>query len=143
MVLKFKQGEKIYMLAIGGATKDGIDCYKLVGEKETPKCSFGLGVGKDAEGKSIYSNINAWRKLADISRSIKKADTVMVWGTYESHEYNGNTYESINAEWVSVAGFDGMGAIIGAAQSQGVNVVDKPIDTGDFVEIAGDDDLPF
>lgn len=145
---------KEYFLVVGGATKDGEEGYKVVGDNAIPTCSFGLGLGKDAEGNKKYANCKAWRRLAEYARHIKKADVVLVIGKIEQHEYNGKTYKDLVPEWIAVMGHDappadGMDTIQHSAEAAGVPVTsgNQPSfsagSNGDFVDISGDDDLPF
>lgn len=95
-----KIGESV--IVVGRATKDAE--FKLVGEKNSPVCSFSLAVGKRKDTTTIFANCKAWYKWAEVAKNIKKGDDVLVIGHTESREYNGNTYTDLIAEWINVVG---------------------------------------
>jgi hypothetical protein len=54
---------------------------------------------------------------------------------------SGKVYNTLNCEFVSIAVIHGIDEISSNAKVSGANVKDG--DSGDFVELSGDDDLPF
>lgn len=57
-------------------------------------------VGETNEGKAIWSNVNVWGKLADKNKHLKKGDYVHIDGIVEKREYQGETRESIKAQFI-------------------------------------------
>lgn len=90
-------------------------------------------------GEAIWTNCIAWHDMARYAGQIKKGDTVMVIGRIETSEYEGKTYKTLNAEYISIMGK-------GTAQAQATTTA--PQQTGnnvlaEYEEILGDGDLPF
>ena len=133
--MQTKLGE--YTLVIGKATKDAE--YKLVGDKQSPICSFSLNIGKRQDTTTIFANCKAWYGLAELSQNISKGDTVIVIGKTESREYNGKTYTDLVAEWLNIVSADYVPTSAGVAPN-GV-----PFPAGvKFEELASSEsDLPF
>jgi single-stranded DNA-binding protein len=90
------------VMACGNATRDGE--FKLLGEKNTPNCKWGMAVGKDADDNTVFVNCEAWGRLANHAAEIKKGDPVLVFGQIRSHEYNGKTYHTLVADFVHFIG---------------------------------------
>lgn len=103
------------VIVAGKAIKDAE--YKLVGDKQSPICSFSLNVGKRKDTTTIFVNCKAWYALAKYSQDICKGDTVVVIGHTESREYNGKTYTDLTAEWLNVVGNEESGTHREAAPS--------------------------
>jgi len=87
-------------IVIGNATKDAE--VKTVGEKKSLVASFGLAIGKRQDTTTIFANCKAWRHLATYASGIRKGDTVIVAGKFESREWEGKTYTDLTAEWLNV-----------------------------------------
>ena len=86
------------VIIAGQATRDAE--YKHVGAKDTPMCTFGLAVGRDAENKPIYANVKAWRDLAEYAAGVTKGASVMVLGQVEEREYEGKVYKAVVADFL-------------------------------------------
>lgn len=133
--MQIKLGD--YVLVVGKATKDAE--FKLVGEKQSPVCSFSLNVGKRQDTTTIFANCKAWYGLAQLSKNINKGDTVIVIGKTESREYNGKTYTDLIAEWLNIVSGDYVPSASGEVSPSG-----KPYPkTVEFEENGTDGDLPF
>ena len=89
-----KQGNN--RIVTGRVTRDAE--IKLVGEKQTPKCAFGVAAAKNGED-TIFANVVAWRDSK--SRDSEKGDYVAVFGT--NREYNGKTYYDLEADVIAIA----------------------------------------
>ena len=90
-------------------------------------------------GEAIWTNCIAWHDMARYAGQIKKGDTVMVIGRIETSEYEGKTYKTLNAEYISIMGK-------GTAQAQRTDTAPQQADNNvlaEFEEILGDGDLPF
>jgi single-stranded DNA-binding protein len=98
--MRAKLGDGV--MACGNATKDAE--YKLLGEKNTPNCKWGMAVGKNADDSTIFVNCEAWGRLANHAAEIKKGDPVLVFGQIRSHEYNDKTYHTLVADFVQYIG---------------------------------------
>lgn len=124
---QLKSGETV--LVAGRASNDAE--LKTVGENNTKICEFSLMIGKQEDGKGIFANCKAWRELAEFASYIKKGDSVCVVGRLESREYNGKTYTSVVADWVSLAG----------AKGSATSVAPHP--SSAFKELPDEPELPF
>ena len=100
--MQSKLGESV--IVAGKAIKDAE--FKIVGEKQSPVCSFSLNVGKRKDTTTIFVNCKAWYGLANYSKYIQKGDSVIVIGHTEEREYNGKTYTDLIAEWLNFVGND-------------------------------------
>jgi single-stranded DNA-binding protein len=126
--MRAKLGDGV--MACGNATKDAE--FKLVGEKNTPNCKWGMAVGKDADDNTVFVNCEAWGRLANYAAGIKKGDPVLVFGQIRSHEYNDKTYHTLVADFVQY---------IGSTKEKRQEMQQaEPQD--DFFPV-DDDDLPF
>ena len=130
--VKFPDGS---VMVCGNATRDAE--LKIVGEKKTPNCKIGLAIGKHKDTTTIFVNVVAWRGLAHVLANVRKGDAVAVWGRMtEPREYNGKTYQDLQADWVGVAS-DGGSAIPPIPRQE------PPAQTG-FADLPGDSaELPF
>lgn len=131
-----KQGNN--RIVTGRVTRDAE--IKLVGEKQTPKCAFGVAAAKNGED-TIFANVVAWRDKAEAAAILKKGDYVAVFGTEKSREYNGKTYYDLEAD-VIIPSLEVLLAALNAPKT------DKPSGTpppaqDKRLDIAGLDDLPF
>ncbi len=141
---KNPKGERL-ALVIGGATKDA-DVRTTQNGKTVVK--FGLGIGKRADDSSIYADCEAWGRVGELAKTVKKGDIVLAAGYLHSHEYNGQTYTSLNCEIVLNASLMGTAAISQAAAqvtgqpAESTAQTTAPQENG-FTEITGEDDLPF
>ena len=90
------------VMACGNATKDAE--FKLLGEKNTPNCKWGMAVGKDKDDNTVFANCEAWGRLANYAANIKKGDPVLVFGQMRSREYNDKTYHTLVADFVQFIG---------------------------------------
>ena len=134
--MQIKLGD--YVLVVGKATKDAE--FKIVGEKQSPVCSFSLNVGKRQDTTTIFVNCKAWYGLAEYAKDICKGDTVIVIGHTESREYNGKTYTDLTAEWLNILSADYVPSISAETAPSG-----KAYPSGvKFEEVAASEkDLPF
>ena len=86
-------------------------------------------------GEASWTNCIAWHDMARYAGQIKKGDTVMVVGRIETSEYEGKTYKTLNAEYISIMGKAQAAAT--APQQADNNVL------AEYEEILGGDDMPF
>ena len=130
--VKFPDGS---VMVCGNATRDAE--LKTVGEKNTTVCKTGLAIGKHKDTTTIFVNVVAWRGLAHVLANVRKGDAVAVWGRMtEPREYNGKTYQDLQADWIGVASAGSASAPPPPAY--------KPQDTGAFTELPEDVPvLPF
>ena len=98
--MRAKLGDGV--MACGNATKDAE--LKMVGEKNTPNCKWGMAVGKDKDDNTVFANCEAWGRLANYAANIKKGDPVLVFGQMRSREYNDKTYHTLVADFVQFIG---------------------------------------
>lgn len=131
-----KQGNN--RIVTGRVTRDAE--VKIVGDKQTPKCAFGVAAAKNGED-TIFANVVAWRDKAEAAAILKKGDYVAVFGTEKSREYNGKTYYDLEAD-VIIPSLEVLLAALNAPKK------DKPSGTpppaqDKRLDIAGLDDLPF
>ena len=131
-----KQGNN--RIVTGRVTRDAE--VKIVGDKQTPKCAFGVAAAKNGED-TVFANIVAWRDKAEASAILKKGDYVAVFGTEKSREYNGKTYYDLEAD-VIIPSLEVLLAALNAPKT------DKPSGTpppaqDKRLDMAGLDDLPF
>ena len=138
VVGKNPNGEKL-VVVIGGATKDAES--KTFDSGKT-KVQFSLGVGKRADGSSIYADCEAWGRVGEQAKDIHKGDVVFAAGSVRSHEYNGKTYTSVNCEIVINASATLNNANVPASAGD-TNDSPKENAETDFEEIGEDDALPF
>lgn len=129
--------QPIYLMT-GGATRDAED--KPINGKD--HCVVGIAASEDAQGKTVYVNLNGWRSAAPFVRAIQKGDSILAVGALKSREHNGNTYWDLDADFVAKSGaglstfsdVDFGGASLpdfGGAENNG------------FEEIPDDGELPF
>lgn len=129
--MQTKIGEMV--IVTGSCTKDAE--MRLVGDKQTPMCTFSLAVGKRQDTTTIFVNCKAWRKLAEYAQNIRKGDSVIVVGELETNEYNGKTYTNLVAEWLN---------FVGSGSSAELSPSGKPFPVGvQFEEDKSDGELPF
>lgn len=88
-------------------------------------------------GEAIWTNCIAWHDMARYAGQIKKGDTVMVVGRIETSEYEGKTYKTLNAEYISIMGKSATQTTATAPQQTDNNTF------AEYEEILGDGDLPF
>lgn len=133
------------VLIAGGIAKHAE--LKYVGSNEIAKCTFSVAYGKDANGKSVYANCEAWRELAKVASDIRRGDSVLVAGHVEQHEYNGKTYKSIVCDYVSIA----MATGLAQTEPQAAPTYSREVDgtayggsyqPNGFAQV-DNDDLPF
>lgn len=98
--MRAKLGDGV--MACGNATKDAE--LKMVGEKNTPNCKWGMAVGKDKDDNTVFANCEAWGRLANYAAGIRKGDPVLVFGQMREHEYNDKTYKTLVADFVQFIG---------------------------------------
>jgi len=128
--VKFPGGS---IMVCGRATKDAE--FKTVREKNSRLCKIRLAIGKRQDTTTIFVNVVAWHHLASLLATAQKGDSVMVWGTMtEPREYNGKTYQDLQADWLSVA------SVHNAVAAPMTELTDKVMEV--FVE-DDDSDLPF
>lgn len=89
MLIKLKSGMTI---AAGKATEPK---YRVVGDKETPLCEFGVAAAKAKDefgaDKTVWLNCKAWRDEAKLAQdTIHKGDIVLVLGVTAPRSWKGN-----------------------------------------------------
>ena len=89
MLIKLKSGMTI---AAGKATEPK---YRVVGDKETPLCEFGVAAAKAKDefgaDKTVWLNCKTWRDEAKLAQdTIHKGDIVLIAGTTASRSWKGN-----------------------------------------------------
>lgn len=137
MQSKFPDGS---VMVAGFLTRDAE--YKVVGEKKTPLVKLGAAVGKRPDTTTIFCDIAAWRGLAEYARTAKKGDAIAAVGHIETHEYDGKTYSTLNADWLNVAAPQQSSAAAFMAGMEKLSA-GAPVDV-QFTELSEDDgDLPF
>ncbi len=107
-----------------------------------PVCSFSLAVDRRVksgeERQADFINIVAWRQTAEfVSKYFKKGQLIAVEGSIQTRRYqdkNGNNRTAFEVV-VNQVHF--------AERRESVGAPANNSNTGDFAEIAGDDDLPF
>jgi single-stranded DNA-binding protein len=117
-------------IVAGNATKDPE--YKLIGDKKTPLFKLSIAIGKDEQGGTMYADIAAWRKLAELLNGygIKKGDPVAAFGTWSKKDSdNGKVYWTFNADYVSVLGKMSVGS---PSDSAGTETDEPPYDFGEM-----------
>lgn len=135
------------VIVAGKATKDAE--LKIVGDKQSPVCSFSLAVGKRQDTTTIFANCKAWYALAEYASQISKGDSVMVVGKLEEREYNGKQYTDVVAEWINVvkpttAAKPQELSPSGIPYPKGATFTDAAPSKSAFSEIdSGDGELPF
>jgi single-stranded DNA-binding protein len=127
--MRAKLGDGV--MVCGNATKDAE--FKLLGEKNTPNCKWGMAVGKDKDDNTVFVNCEAWGRLANYAAGIKKGDPVLVFGQIRSHEYNDKTYHTLVADFVQY---------IGSTTERQPEPQQSSELQGEFFPV-DDDDLPF
>ena len=112
---------------------------KYIGERQTPKATVSVAVGKrkdgDGDNLTIWANVVAWRGLADVLAGARKGDAILAIGRVSTREYNGKTYSDLNADFVSIASI-----------AQQAKQAQQPAPQGDpmtGLEEVEDDELPF
>jgi len=94
-----------------------------------------------AYGKSKYMNVETWADsgAGRMAGYLEKGDHVLVAGVFRTHEYNGKTYENVEADFITV-----MSHMMPTASSTSPSVeqaqAPKP---GEAWEEADDSELPF
>lgn len=88
-------------------------------------------------GEAIWTNCRAWHDAARYAAQIKKGDSVMVVGRIETNVYEGETYKTLNAEFISIMGKTAPAAVSVAPAA------DTYTDLSQFEEILSDGDVPF
>lgn len=130
--VKFPDGS---ILVCGNAVKDAE--FKTVGQKNSRLCKIGLMVGQRPDTTKIFVNVVAWHDLAACLALARKGDSVVVWGRLtEPREYNGKTYQDLQADWLDVASVHAVASEPSGGQA--------PAEHPNMNELDGDDgDLPF
>ena len=93
---KFNDGS---VLVVGTVTKDAETKY--VGAKNSCVTTFSLIAGQNKDTTKIFVNCKAWFHLAEYASGIQKGDSVCIIGKVEEREYNGKTYKTLVADWLS------------------------------------------
>lgn len=132
-----KQGNN--RIVTGRVTRDAE--IKLVGEKQTARCAFGVAAAKNGED-TIFANVVAWRDKAEAAAILKKGDYVAVFGTEKSREYNGKTYYDLEAD-VIIPSLEVLLAALNTRNSRGASAPPPAQDKPNDIDMAGLDDLPF
>lgn len=131
-----KQGNN--RIVTGKITRDAE--IKLVGEKQTARCTFGVAAANYGED-TVFANIVAWRDKAEAAAILKKGDYVAVFGKEKSREYNGKTYYDLEAD-VIIPSLEVLLAALNAPKKDKPSVAPPPAQDK-RLDIAGLDDLPF
>jgi single-stranded DNA-binding protein len=132
-----KQGNN--RIVTGKVTRDAE--IKLVGEKQTARCTFGVAAANYGED-TVFANIVAWRDKAEAAAILKKGDYVAVFGKEKSREYNGKTYYDLEAD-VIIPSLEVLLAALNTRSSRGASAPPPAQDKPNDIDMAGLDDLPF
>ena len=102
--MELKINQNLYMLS-GQLGRDAEQKVTAGGKNLT---SFSVAIGKKPipnsdQTETVWRNVTCWRQLADSAASLRKGDTVLVFGAMSTREYqdrdgNMKTSETINAE---------------------------------------------
>lgn len=132
------------VMVCGGCSKDAQ--LEYVGQDNKRRCRVGLAVGKrpvqgEEKPESIWCNVVAWHKVAQVLSAARKGDSVLAIGRLQSREYQGKTYTDLVAEYISIcsptAPSGGYSAPIDGYHAQ-------PDPDSEFSEFTtGDGNLPF
>lgn len=135
----------IYIMQ-GNATRDAED--KPVNGKD--HAVVGIAATEDAQGDTVYVNLNGWRNMRDTVISVQKGDSVLAVGRLKKREYNGRDYYDLDADFVckNGAGFGEAVRYDGPPPSFGeLPGLDDapPVGADGFAEVSeeGDGELPF
>ena len=127
------------IMVAGRATRDAE--FKVVGEKQSRLCKVGLAVGKRKDTTTIYVEIAAWHALASVLAAARKGDAVLVVGRLtEPREYNGKSYQDLEAEFLSVASVSAAAEAMAAAAPRPSG---PPTPAGSAAQEDDDGELPF
>lgn len=94
MQCKFADGS---VMVAGRVTKDAD--MRHIGDKGTPKLSFGVFAGKRKDTTNIFVDCAAFSTLALDLNGLKKGDSFAGIGQIKEREYNGKTYKTLELEW--------------------------------------------
>ncbi len=94
-----------------------------------------------AYGKSKYMNVEVWADsgAGRMAGYLEKGDYVLVTGPHRSHEYNGKTYENVEADFITTMATPTPTA---ASTSPSVEQAQSP-KAGEVWEEMDDESLPF
>lgn len=125
----------LYLLQ-GNATRDA-ESKPVNGKEHTV---VGIAASENKEGKTVFVNLNGWRKTAAAVGTVRKGDSVLAVGALKSRDYNGQTYYDLDADFVvkSGAGCSSAGGDYYGAGLPG----DMPDNFAELPE-EGDGELPF
>ena len=148
MLIRLKSGMTI---AAGKATEPK---YKVVGDKETPLCEFGVAAAKTKDefgaDKTVWVNCKAWRDEAKLANSsIRKGDIVLVLGVTLPRSWKGNDGTQRTSEETTVDFFavqPPLDTLDSLMQRPGVTVqppADPVADAFAGFEDDGDGEFPF
>lgn len=136
--MQIKLGESVMVCGI--APKDAE--MKIVGEKNSSVCNFGLKVGErkvDGQDKpeAIWCNCTAWHSAARTAQAIKKGDTVLVIGKIkQATGKDGKEYNNLECDFISIMADKKVNLDISAESYS--------VPSSEFQDVTGgDDDLPF
>ena len=133
MQIKLPDG---FIEVIGRATGDAE--LKIVGEKQTPMCTFSLAVGKNPDTTTKFANCKAWRNDALYAAGIKKGCSVRAAGKVEEREYNGKQYKTLTCEWLNFVPQMDAASIPVTPPAQKTTPAENTLK-----EVDAGDDLPF
>lgn len=138
MIQKLSDG---FYMASGTLPRDAE--MRLVGDKQTPLCSFGIKVDEIGDTRTaVWQNCKCWRGLAEACQGLQKGDNVFVIGKLEERTFKGRdgedkTTKEIVCEFVTTAN---IGQALTAFPSAQATLPEEP----DFSEIEGNEvALPF
>lgn len=77
---------------------------RRVGEKNTPRTTFGVKVGERPDGTAVWANCQCWGNMALYAAQIVKGDSVLAVGTLSTYQSvkNGKTYTNLECEYVAI-----------------------------------------
>lgn len=132
------------VMVCGGCSKDAH--LEYVGQDNKRLCKVGLAVGKrpvqgDERPETIWCNVVAWHKVAQVLSEARKGDAVFAIGRLQSRDYEGKTYTDLVAEYIDICAprSSSSGCSSTSASYPAQSVLDR-----EFSELTSDDgSLPF
>ena len=124
--------------------------------KTLAKWGVAVGSKQGQNGKeTIWTNCQAWDKVAEEAAKIRKGDSVFCVGRIEVNEYNGKQYKNLVCEFVAIMGIETVQRYQNAVPQYGQPAPPqqtmqapppqqiKVDDLGQFEEILSDGEVPF
>ncbi len=75
--------------------------FKTGSFKYTMSIQYGFDKGSR---RGLFIDCDVWPPLCDLVKEIRVGDMVMATGVYSKHSYNGKDYETVNIDYIGVAG---------------------------------------